>query len=132
MEVKGRITKAGPLETKQKKDGSGSYTIFPVTVQIGIYNAVRANYETRDFSEVTMADEIGHNFFHDAAREAEKKYIKGEVVMVNFHHYIDQYGRTVTVIDSLHPCNARKVEQPKPQPQPAPEAKAEEDDGLPF
>lgn len=105
MEVKGRITKAGPLEQRQKKDGTGTYTMFQLEIQIGLAKRVVADYATQSFKEEQVADTIGKTFFHDDAREAEKKYRNGELVMVKFRHYINQYGRTEVVIDEVNSVN---------------------------
>lgn len=105
MKVKGRITKAGPIETRTKKDGTGTYTMFTVEIQIGLEKRKVADYATQTFRDETVADVINQTFFHEDAHEAEKKFRKGEIAWVTFRHFINKYGHTEVRVDDITPVN---------------------------
>ena len=74
-------------------------------IQIGLATRWVPNSQTRSFTEETVADTLGKTFLNEDARAAEGKYRKGELVMVKFRHYVNQYERTEVVIDELQPVN---------------------------
>lgn len=145
MEIKGRITAAGPLETKARKDGNGTYTQFPIRIQIGVYKAWQRSGLSGQMQEVDRPDVVGVTYFHDDAREAAAAFGVGDVVKVNLHHSVNDYGRTEAVVDKLdmvkkvaQPSAAAPAPAPAAQPStaasaPAPAAvEAEKTDDLPF
>lgn len=128
MELKGRIIKAGPIETRQRKNDGTNYTAFDLHIQIGTYERETADYRTHSFTKTTEADTIAKTYFHDDARSASEMFKVGDVVDVRFHHYVDQYGRTATVLDGIqHAAGATQA----PQPSPAAGAPSQ-DSVLPF
>lgn len=128
MELKGRITKA-ELGKRNRKDDGSEYTAFELRIQIGTYERNVADYRTQTFNKTTEADELCKTYFHDDARAAAEMYHKGEVVLVKFHHYVNQYGRTETVVDTIARLNDVKQ---APAPAPAPQAPQPQGDDLPF
>lgn len=130
MELKGRITKA-ELGKRNRKDDGREYTAFELRIQIGTYERNVADYRTQTFNKTTEADELCKTYFHDDARAAAEMYHKGEVVLVKFHHYVNQYGRTETVVDTVARMNDVKQAQDH-APATAPQATQPQGDDLPF
>ena len=123
MNVKGRIIKAGPIVQRVKKDGTGTYNLYLVTIQIGVHKTTRANYQTREFEEVDEPDLLNYGYIGQKADEAAARIHEGDIVFVEIFHRVNANGFNEVYINNITPT------RPMAAPQPS---QTDDGDELPF
>ena len=131
MNVKGRIIKAGPIVQRTKKDGTGVYNLYLVTIQIGVHKTTRANYQTREFEEVDEADILNYGYIGQKADEAAASLHEGDVVFVELFHRVNANGFNEVYINNITPTRPMAAPQPIKAATPPP-SQTDDGDELPF
>ena len=131
MNVKGRIIKAGPIVQRMKKDGTGAYNLYLVTIQIGVHKTTRANYQTREFEEVDEADILNYGYIGQKADEAAASLHEGDVVFVEIFHRVNANGFNEVYINNITPTRPMAAPQPIKAATPPP-SQTDDGDELPF
>ena len=131
MNVKGRIIKAGPIVQRMKKDGTGAYNLYLVTIQIGVHKTTRANYQTREFEEVDEADILNYGYIGQKADEAAASLHEGDVVFVEIFHRVNANGFNEVYINNITPTRPMAAPQPIKAATPPP-SQTDDVDELPF
>ena len=130
MNVKGRIIKAGPIVQRVKKDGTGTYNLYLVTIQIGVHKTTRANYQTREFEEVDEADILNYGYIGQKAGEAAASLHEGDVVFVELFHRVNANGFNEVYINNITPTRPMAAPQPIKAATPPP-SQTDDGDELP-
>lgn len=131
MNVKGRIIKAGPIVQRTKKDGTGTYNLYLVTIQIGVHKTTRANYQTREFEEVDEPDLLNYGYIGQKAYEAAARIHEGDAVFVEIFHRINANGFNDVYINNITPTRPMAAPQPIKAATPPP-SQTDDGDDLPF
>ena len=131
MNVKGRIIKAGPIVQRVKKDGTGTYNLYLMTIQIGVHKTTRANYQTREFMEVDEPDILNYGYIGQKADEAAASLHEGDVVFVEIFHRVNANGFNEVYINNITPTRPMAAPQPVKAATPPP-SQADDGDELPF
>lgn len=131
MNVKGRIIKAGPIVQRTKKDGTGTYNLYLVTIQIGVHKTTRANYQTREFEEVDEPDLLNYGYIGQKADEAAARIHEGDAVFVEIFHRINANGFNEVYINNITPTRPMAAPQPI-KAATTPPSQTDDGDELPF
>ena len=131
MNVKGRIIKAGPIVQRTKKDGTGTYNLYLVTIQIGVHKTTRANYQTREFEEVDEPDLLNYGYIGQKADEAAARIHEGDIVFVEIFHRINANGFNEVYINNIKTTQQTAAPQSVEAATPPP-SQTDDGDDLPF
>lgn len=113
-----KIVAMTPMESRQKKDGSGTYEYMDLSMQPYDFNKQPMVHELFDRftgQKKQYADIICHKVFRDDAKAlAAANYQIGEVVQLDISIRVNQYGNTEVSVLNIQSVSR----QPQPQPNP--------------
>jgi len=95
-----------PLETRQKKDGSGSYEYADVTLQLYDLNGQPSTHQTFDWrtgeAKTPEADCIRYDAIREAAHQLNNLNLQvGEIVIADIMVEPNKYGRNEVTVRSI-------------------------------
>lgn len=111
-----KVVNASPVETKTRKDGSGTYPIAFVDLQpydVDGQPMTHIYYDPETGAARTIADMVRYDAIHEKAQElASMNYQPGETVVIDLSLRVNQYGRVDSKVVKLE-----RYQQPQPQQQ---------------
>ena len=129
MEIKGRVIQVFPIENRVKKDGTGSYRIFNINIQIGKHKRTKADFKTQTFYEVEEPDVVTYSYLNEQAEQAAQQIHQGDVVFIDLWNRVNAHGYNEVIVNKVTPARPQaEIKQPS---EPA-RTNNDTNDSLPF